>query len=237
LVTVEQHLKILLNDGQAKILISKEKTDFESKVNAIFINLENEIKDKNNEGYGPRAKQCLSDLKTALGLKDVKIQEPKWSSTPQGRLNTIESLRNQKNACLNEKLNEYDNRISLINIGINKEEIGKKISILQNMQTYLQNNGKIDEKFRDDAKNILRSSITTVNTYFDNLKNNWGYEEKSPYLSNEPEIVRIERVIDVWSDYFHGKFAGRGFLYWIILGALVDIAGFIFFDVAFRYED
>jgi hypothetical protein len=48
---------------------------------------------------------------------------------------------------------------------------------------------------------------------------------------------RLESVIIVWMDFVAGKYAGRGFVFWIIIAALVDIAGFIFFDIAFKKED
>jgi hypothetical protein len=47
----------------------------------------------------------------------------------------------------------------------------------------------------------------------------------------------MRSVVEVWKDFFAGKYAGRGFIFWIIIAALVDIAGFIFFDIAFRKEE
>ena len=41
-------------------------------------------------------------------------------------------------------------------------------------------------------------------------------------------------VFDVWEDFLKGEFAGHGFAFWIIISILVDIAAFIFFDLAFR---
>jgi hypothetical protein len=48
----------------------------------------------------------------------------------------------------------------------------------------------------------------------------------------------MRNVIDVLVDFFAGKYAGRGFVFWLLIAALVDIAGFIFFDIAFvKRED
>lgn len=44
-------------------------------------------------------------------------------------------------------------------------------------------------------------------------------------------------VIDVWKDYFAGKFKGRGFLFWIVISILIDVAAFIFFDIAFKKRE
>ena len=44
-------------------------------------------------------------------------------------------------------------------------------------------------------------------------------------------------VIDVWKDYLMGKYEGRGFIFWIVISLLVDVAAFIFFDLAFKKND
>ena len=44
-------------------------------------------------------------------------------------------------------------------------------------------------------------------------------------------------VFDVWKDFLNGEYKGHGFLFWIIISILVDIAAFIFFDIAFKKRD
>ena len=44
-------------------------------------------------------------------------------------------------------------------------------------------------------------------------------------------------VFDVWEDFFAGEYAGNGFAFWIIISILVDIAAFIFFDLAFKKRE
>ena len=44
-------------------------------------------------------------------------------------------------------------------------------------------------------------------------------------------------VFDVWKDFFRGLYKGHGFVFWILISILVDIAAFIFFDLAFKKED
>ena len=60
--------------------------------------------------------------------------------------------------------------------------------------------------------------------------------DKNHYLTNDQvtKISRMLSVIDVWKDYFAGRFVGRGFLFWIIVSILVDVAAFIFFDIKKR---
>jgi hypothetical protein len=61
-------------------------------------------------------------------------------------------------------------------------------------------------------------------------------EDKKAY-AGVSKTEKMCSVIDVWKDFFAGKYAGRGFAFWIIIAALVDIAGFIFFDITFAKRD
>ena len=62
-------------------------------------------------------------------------------------------------------------------------------------------------------------------------------EEK--YTADNPvtEVKRMVSVIDVWGDYLKGAYSGYGFVFWIIISILVDIAAFIFFDLAFKKRE
>ena len=43
-------------------------------------------------------------------------------------------------------------------------------------------------------------------------------------------------VIDVWIDFFKGKYP-VSFLFYVLLSVLVDVAAFIFFDFAFKKRE
>ena len=63
--------------------------------------------------------------------------------------------------------------------------------------------------------------------------------DKDVYTAENPvtKITRLLSVVDTWEDYIHGDFAGRGFIFWIIISILVDVAAFIFFDIAFKKSE
>lgn len=70
--------------------------------------------------------------------------------------------------------------------------------------------------------------------YLDKIKN--IIEDKKVYVG----VMKIEKmcsVIDVWKDFFRGQYVGCGFFYWIVFVVLVDIVGFIFFDIVFVRRD
>jgi hypothetical protein len=41
----------------------------------------------------------------------------------------------------------------------------------------------------------------------------------------------------VWVDFISGKEGGLSFVFWILISVLIDVAAFIFFDIAFKKED
>lgn len=51
------------------------------------------------------------------------------------------------------------------------------------------------------------------------------------------KTTRLLSVIDTWMDFINGKYAGRGFIFWIIISILVDVAAFVFFDIAFKKSE
>ena len=50
-------------------------------------------------------------------------------------------------------------------------------------------------------------------------------------------IKRLLSVFDVWADFVKGRYAGVGFIFWVIISILVDLGAFILFDIAFAKRD
>ncbi len=51
------------------------------------------------------------------------------------------------------------------------------------------------------------------------------------------EIQKLTHVVDTWKAYFQGAYKGKGFVYWIMLSLLIDIAGFFMFVFAFGKDE
>lgn len=63
--------------------------------------------------------------------------------------------------------------------------------------------------------------------------------DEANYTADNPvtKVKRMISVFDVWEDFMAGEYAGHGFMFWIIISILVDIAAFIFFDLAFKKRE
>jgi hypothetical protein len=84
----------------------------------------------------------------------------------------------------------------------------------------------------------LTEGYTTIKKNRDFV--NFGSKtDEAVYLAENPvtKVKRLMSVFDVWADFVGGKYAGHGFFFWILISILVDIAAFIFFDLAFRKKD
>ena len=87
------------------------------------------------------------------------------------------------------------------------------------------------EKELKDGYNIIASNRTFVQ--FDNA----GDEELYTKENAETRTKRMASVIDVFFvDFLKGRYPGS-FWYYVVLSVLVDIAAFIFFDIAFMKKN
>jgi hypothetical protein len=136
-----------------------------------------------------------------------------------------------------------------------KKDIVRNIQSINKIQDALlvdaDNFIKIDNREFKTAKGVLTNSLALIKNYSDGFIKYYpktapllggDYQSKKAVTGKEQGVVsktqQLESVTEVWSDFiFTNKYAGRGFVFWIIIAALVDIAGFIFFDIAFKKSE
>ena len=97
---------------------------------------------------------------------------------------------------------------------------------------------KLDLNKSEDIKEVcdrLTEGYNAVNKNRDFVKFK-NLEDNNAYTASKPvtKAKRLISVFDVWSDFLSGNFNGHGFIFWIVISILVDIAAFIFFDIAFK---
>ncbi|MCL2311526.1 MAG: hypothetical protein FWC41_03395 [Firmicutes bacterium] len=231
-------LELLQNGNKAIEMIKQEEMLFRNKVNNAFTKVQEEVMDKNNIGFGDRAKRALLDLQAILG-DGVKFQEPKFVNTEQGRRNCVDNLQNQKDNFLEEKCLVYKERIAAVDKKLKEKNITKNINAIKAIQQYIQEHPNSHKEPTQATVDVLVNSFSIISDLSDYLvdKND---EKGRNQLQTEfklPKTRRMLSVIDVWKDFLTtNNFDGRGFAFWVMLAALIDIAGFIFFSIAFRKE-
>lgn len=236
----ESYLNDIANNKNDEDKFRLQSADLEGKVNAKLEDLRLEI-DGPDRGDGPKAQAILVDITELLKCAPItKIDGP--TATKQQRTELINAYRDKI-------LHQLEVRKAAIYLQMVDE---KKVaqaekdasSDINNVQkaiiglNEMRNNGVQDDATINIANGILKGAYSTVKNYSNMVVFNSDADREAYTAENQvTKTTRLLSVIDTWIDFIKGKFAGRGFIYWIILSLLVDIAAFVFFDLAFKKSE
>lgn len=219
----------------------KEKLDsLERGVNSGVTALFNEIENMAQPGFGPRAKAILIEI--AKDLLVSRIPELSYQGTTASQQ---KALKDQYNAMIGELLNNRKSELRTNYTDPQEKlfmpEAAKAIEIIESIEDSVMQmdaNGVVDNNLIAQADIALQKGYTTIKNYADYVifKSD---SDKELYTADNlvTKTTKLLSVIDVWKDFLAGKHAGRGFVFWIVISILVDIAAFIFFDIAFKKRE
>lgn len=244
LAETKNKLQDLSNDGEAGKIIAQEKADFKDKVNRLFTKFASELNNPGNPGWADRAEKTLLDLEAEIGKTQRLTLK---SNTHRHRQELIVQMREQVDKLLESKLKTvYDTRLTNINRGLDKPAIKKMIFQIEQIEKKMEKNPSNNDEPTELTTNILSRAYKIIEKYSDVLIVNFDkqYPQLTKIAKQDKKVYagvskteKMRSVIEVWKDFFAGRYAGRGFAFWIIIAALVDIAGFIFFDIAFAKKE
>lgn len=155
-----------------------------------------------------------------------------WNSTDQRILSDYE---NQKNVCLAQiKEVRYKATHAAAEEAL---EVSEKIKVMNDTIDKMVQSGNIYEDVITQTDAIVLSGYSLIKNNsrfvrFDNPTDRAVYTA----ANLETRIKRMLSVIDVWEDFFRGKYP-KSFFGYILLSILVDVAAFIFFDFAFKRKE
>lgn len=207
-------------------------------VNSKLIDLEAEIDNPSNIGDGPKAKKILYEISQILRCKPIETlsgtaSSPKQRQDRKAAYRTI--VQNQLESFVADLAKSANNKKS--SDSKSAANAIKKITQMHEVITDMKNQGDIDNDKILQADVVMQEGYTIV-------KNNSGavnFEsgDESIYTAT-PSVTKTHRllsVFDVWKDFIAGKYAGHGFIFWVVISILVDVAAFIFFDIAFKKRE
>ena len=222
------------NKNQATVKVNELK----NKVDVILAELEAEIKNEANPGFGPKSKEILRKLAALLGV--AKIEPLSFNGTSkQAREKLCDAYREKVYLLADSKANHIkthilspnpnnikEAQVANRNLALMKEYIDNGIIDLYNPKDVVGEDGVCDKL--NESYNIIKKNRDFINFTSESDENN--------YTADNPisQVKHLISVFDVWKDYLKGKYDGYGFAFWIIISVLVDIAAFVFFDLAFR---
>lgn len=238
LSTTQGYLSQISDNSATEARIRARRAEVENQINTKLQSLEAEIKNPLNPGNGPETEKILGEIAQILGVN--KINKLSGNGSSVSERNTLYQayrdvvllqLDNKKMNIVKEMTPSNNNYRKVANKDLKNLELTKK---------YI-NGGQLNLTDANDIKTIcdnLNQGYSTIKTYqqFVDFKND---TDKESYTSSNPQtkVTRLLSVYDVWVDFLTGKQGGLAFVFWIIISILVDVAAFIFFDIAFKKRD
>ncbi|MBR5688009.1 MAG: hypothetical protein IKX36_08635 [Prevotella sp.] len=224
----------------------KERTVVDSAYYTVHAKVHDKFKDLRDEfngiggsrrkGYGEYVSKLIGEineiLESELPGSGIKSNDAAWYSTSPVVLTNYE---NQMNRAL-ESIRDQKYRVSQTASNEANEDL-RKLQIMSDTIKTMVELGSIHEDVITQTDGVILSGYTTIKenqkyVKFDNLT------DKDTYTSDnlETKTKRMLSVIDVWGDFFKGKYP-ISFIFYILLSILVDVAAFMFFDFTFKRKD
>lgn len=205
-------------------------------VNKKFTELTDEfngIGQSGKSGGGEYVRQIMRSINAVLEKElpgsSIKFMDDYYNVHNQAILTAYE---NSMNYSL-ERIKDKNYKVSTTAADEASEAI-RKLKIMNDTIKTMSEVGDINEDIIKQTNSVLVNGYTCV-------KNNQKYvkftndSDKQLYTAAniETRTKRMLSVIDVWVDFFHGKYP-LVYLGYVLLSILVDVAAFMFFNFAFK---
>ena len=218
--------------------IQAKCAEIENQINSKLQSLEAEIKNPLNPGNGPETERVLGEIAQILGVAKIN----KLSGTG----NSVNERKTLYDAYRQTILMQLDNKkMNIVKAMTPSNDNYRKSATKDWKNLELTKNyidaGQLSLTDADDIKTVcnnLNQGYSTIKTYqqFVDFKNE-GDKEAYTCANPQTKVSRLLSVYDVWIDFIQGKQGGFAFIFWILISILVDVAAFIFFDIAFKKRD
>lgn len=240
LKNTEGYLNEIRDNTFAEEKFRLQCADLEGKVNAKLEDLRLEIEGPDH-GDGPKAQAILVEISELLKCAQInKIDGP--TATKQQRTQLVNAYRDKILQQLQvREAAIYLQLVDEARVAQAKNDATADLKRVHSAITGLnemRNNGVQDDATINTANGILQGAYATIKNYSDMVvfKSDTDTEAYTADIL-VTKTTRLLSVIDTWIDFVKGKFAGRGFIFWVIISILVDIAAFVFFDIAFKKSE
>ncbi len=233
--TTKSYLAQIKDNVVTEDKIRLKCAEVQNRVDVKLGELKAEIENDANPGYGPKAKSILNDFADILGVVKIEPLTYKGNSV-QDRQKLYEAYKNKIYILLESKWQNIIKEMTDPNDEY-RRVAEKKYKNLEVVEKSIKNK-QISLTDAQDVKVVcerLDDGYVTIKNYEEHVDFKSEADRKN-YTAPNPEnkIKRLLSVYDVWIDFLTGKHGGMSFAFWILVSILVDLAAFIFFDIAFK---
>lgn len=231
------YLSQIKTDKVVQDMIQYHQTKLENEIQQKLGELESEIMNEANPGFGPKSEEILRSFANILGVEKIEPLS-KVSTSLDGRKRLVDAYRKKILTLQNAKKENIKN--SLLHKDREYIKVAKvDFNNLEKCRGYIQD-GTLDLNDPKDIKQVcdqLDRGYSTIKNYQDLVVFS-NDADKERYTANTPQtkVRRMLNVYDVWMDFINGEYPGS-FIFWVILSILVDLGAFIFFSLAFKKDD
>ena len=226
-----------LKDNNVEIKkIETEYTDKELQVASLLERMRAEIDHPGQLGIADRFNTILLELDNVLG---ASIQRrANVGTTKKEWLITIQYYANQARQHLKILRADADRRIQTVRNNMNAQDIDKLIYNCDAALSDIHNMNDVDNDIVSYAVKDLTEGYAYIGKNAEYVDFKDADKERYTKEGAIPETKAMLSVPDVWKDYITtDKYAGRGFIWLVLIALLVDIAAFIFFNIAFNKKN
>lgn len=216
-----------------RTVIDPAFNDIKDQVDELSINMTNEFngvpgKSSGRKGNGQYVMECMRNINNILGSNiPIDTRANVYDLNILNRYNTEITTTLEK-----VKRTKYQTQDYLL-----ADDMLADLEVMEDTIQAMVNAGEVDEDLIKQTEGVLQGAYALI-------KNNSKFvdfdENDVEIYTAENLVTRTKRllsVFDVWVDFVKGRYAGSGFFFWIIISILVDVAAFIFFDLAFKKEE
>lgn len=235
LTRTQNYLQSLKDNNVEIKKIDEEYKSKKDKVDALILRMVAEIDNPSYVGIGPRFKTILTELNQELG---VQIQEtPKVGTSRTQWLGAINYYQKQAYDQLKIVRADCDKRIAEVRRMMRSQVLD---NLIKNCSIAL----KDVNKMKGVDNGIIEAAVEDLTQGYSFIKANARYvqfkeEDKYRYTREGaiPEAKEMLSVPDVWKDFLTtDKYDGHGFVWWVFIALLVDVAAFVFFNLSFSKD-
>lgn len=215
----------------------------ETEINQLKTTLIGEIKHPDRLGFAEKAEMILQEIEGKMGLKIGSIPRTKMANTSEKEINRL--TMHYSNA-IDEQVAVYVDKLTknVLTLIANYEKSVEdaKDALRFNRAAYKALNA--DDEVQEDVLREARKQINHDYNIIDGHKVEGAESSREKYINVEKGMPsnRLTNVVEVvYKDYLSGDLSKKydmpetkGMIYFILLSLMIDIAAFLFFNIAFR---
>lgn len=238
IATTEGYLIQIRDNVTTETRIQVRLAELENRINIKLGELKAEIVNEANPGFGPKSKEILRAFAEILGVAKIEPLTYKGKSM-QDREKLYDAYRTKIYILMDVRKMNIIKEMTPAN-NHHQEQAKNDYKNLELVKKYIED-GTLDLNNAKDIKSIcdrLNESYATIRTYkqFVDFKDE---TDLTAYTSSNAvtKVKRMISVFEVWEDFIKGEYKGHGFIFWVLISILVDVAAFVFFDIAFKKRE